>query len=114
MLWGIITLVTILPSIVVSHNTALVFDIEGITDVAQTTATLLCHYDSDDSILIFKVQSNCPTRYSIHPVFGVVHKNQTCIVAVELVSPDMGLVCFLFPSFFFKGPNNTSSCQSSW
>jgi hypothetical protein len=114
MLWGIITLVTILPSIVVSHNTALVFDIEGITDVAQTTATLLCHYDSDDSILIFKVQSNCPTRYSIHPVFGVVHKNQTCIVAVELVCPDMGLVCFLFPRFFFKGPNNTSSCQSSW
>jgi hypothetical protein len=84
-----------MSSIVVSPDTALVFEVEGITDVAQSTAMLSYHNGSDDSILIFKVQSNCPTRYFISPAFGVVHNNQTCIVAVELVSSDLGLVHFL-------------------
>jgi hypothetical protein len=103
MLWWIITLITIMSSIVVSLDTALVFDVEGITDLAPSTATLSYHIDSDDSILIFEMQSNCPTRYSISPAFGVVHNNQMCIVAVELVSSDMGSVCFLstVPRDFF-------------
>jgi hypothetical protein len=98
MLWWIITVITIMSSIVVSQNTELVFGVEGITDVAQSTATVPYHNDSDDSILIFEVQSNHPTRYSITPAFGVVHNNQTCIVAAELVSSDMGLVRFLSSS----------------
>jgi hypothetical protein len=116
MLWWIITLITIMSSIDVSPNTALVFDVEGITDVAQSNATLSYLNDSDDSILIFEVQSNYPTRYSISPAFGVVHNNQMYIAAVELVSSDMGLVRFLStaPSFFFRGLSNTSSCLSSW
>jgi len=92
-----------MSSIVVSHNTELVFGVEGITNVAQSTAMVPYHNDSDDSILIFEVQSNHPTRYSISPAFRVVHNNQTCIVAVELVSSDMGLVQFLstVPGDFF-------------
>ena len=85
-----------MSSIFVSPDTALVFDVKGTTDAAKSTATLSYHDDSDDSILIFEVQSNCPTRYSISPASGVVHNNQTCIVAEELVSSDIRLVCFLY------------------
>jgi hypothetical protein len=91
-----------MSSTVLSPDTALVFDIEAIID-AQSTTMLSYHSESEDSILIFEVQSNHPTRYSISPAFRVVHNNQTCIVAVELVSSDMGLVRFLstVPGDFF-------------
>jgi hypothetical protein len=67
---------------IVVPDTALVFDIEAITDVAQSTTTLPYHSEIEDSILIFEVQPNRPTRYSISPAFGVVRNNHTCIVAV--------------------------------
>jgi hypothetical protein len=103
LLWWIITVITIMSSIVVSPDTALVFDVEGIIDVAQSTAMLSYHNDSDDSILIFEVQSNWPTRYCISSAFGGVHNNQMCIVAVELANSDMGLVHFFstIPGDFF-------------
>jgi len=51
-----------MSSIVLSPDTELVFDVEEIIDAAQSSTTLLYHSESEVSVLIFEVQSNCPKR----------------------------------------------------
>jgi hypothetical protein len=84
-----------MSSIELSPYNVLVFYIEEISDVIQTSTALSYNALSEDSILIFEVQSYPPKRYYISPNVGVVHNNQTTILSVKLVSSDIGLVQFL-------------------
>jgi hypothetical protein len=84
-----------MSSIELSPDTILVFDIEEMSDVIHTS-TVLSYAASEDSVLIFKVQSNRPNRYNISPKVGVVHNNQTSLITLELESSNRGLVKFLY------------------
>jgi hypothetical protein len=65
------------------------------TDVIQSSTSLSYNYDSTNSVLIYEVQSNHLSRYTISPSVGVLHSNETCLKTVQLISCEMGLVQFL-------------------
>jgi hypothetical protein len=77
-----------------SPDNILVFNIEAISDVVQSSTALSYIGAGEDSLIKFEVQSNHPTRHTISPNVVVVHNNQTSLITVELVSSDMGLVQF--------------------
>jgi hypothetical protein len=64
------------------------------TDVVQSS-TSLPYNCITESIIIYEVQSNHPTRYTISPSYGLLHSNQTSLITVELIICEMGLVRFL-------------------
>ena len=65
------------------------------TDVVQSSTSLSYNYDSTNSVLIYEVQSNHLSRYTISPSVGVLRSSETCLITVELISCEMGLVRFL-------------------
>jgi hypothetical protein len=92
-----------MSSIELSPDNILFFTIEEVSDILQTSTPLSYNAVSEDSVLICEVQSSPPKRYNISPYVGVVHKNQTTLITVELVSSDIGLVWFLstVPGYYF-------------
>jgi hypothetical protein len=75
-----------MTAIELSPDNILVFVIEAILDAIQLSTALSYNGVSEESILIFKAQSNCPTRYTTSPNVVVVHNNQTSFILEELVS----------------------------
>jgi hypothetical protein len=84
-----------MAEILLSPESMLIFDIEAMTDVIQSSTSLLYNCDSTNSVIIYEAPSNCPSRYSISSSVGVLNNNQTCLIAVLLISYEMGLVQFL-------------------
>jgi hypothetical protein len=59
-----------MAEILLSPESTVVFDIEAMTDVIQSSTSLSYNCDSTDSVLIYEVQSNRPSRYTISPSIG--------------------------------------------
>jgi hypothetical protein len=65
--------------ILLSPESKLVFDIKAMTDVVQSSTSLLYDIDSTNSVLIYEVQSNCMSSYTISPSVGALRSNyETC------------------------------------
>jgi hypothetical protein len=67
-----------MAEILLSPESTVVFDIEAMTDVIQSSTSLSYNCDSTDSVLIYEVQSNRPSRFTISPSIGVLLSNETC------------------------------------
>jgi hypothetical protein len=68
-----------MSSIELSPVNILVFEIEEMSDVIQTSTALSYNAASEDSVITFEVQSSPPKEYNISPNVGVVHNNQTIL-----------------------------------
>jgi hypothetical protein len=69
-----------MSSIELSPVNILVFEIEEMSDVIQTSTALSYNATSEDSVITFEVQSSPPKEYNISPNVGVVHSNQTTLI----------------------------------
>jgi hypothetical protein len=54
-----------MTEIVLSPESTLDFDIKGMSDVVQSSTSLSYNCDSTESVIIFEVQSNYLTRYTL-------------------------------------------------